>query len=379
VASGASSGHDFTLREGARRVIVGIALCIAAACSYPTKYAGIDLTPGAADPQIQSLASRAKAGSKHAQLELGIRYEEGDGVPVDLEQARKLYEQAASDTQLQQTIYVPDGGAVRAETTYLGKRAGLDLAQARLNQMWKPTDDLPIPESASKEDAARVTEFPKLAGGPGVDALKQLIKVEYFSDRCLYDAVRGEGKEQEAKSWLEEGSRDQSSDRLLVSQRCLAKQSLPEDCREFQEEILKVMLAAYADERFAMFGRLVPSVKACTSKTWVGSKWGKTRRNDLPTPLDYILRRTGRTRNGNPIPEAAFRPQEIPEDVVIDQVISSNFSSQYWALRCDLSISSAYRSAFEEVDLIVCSGRDERHATRQAQNFLDSLGVDYAR
>jgi hypothetical protein len=46
-------------------------------------YGGIPLVSGAASVELQDLARRAQAGDKHAQLELGIRFEEGRGVPVD--------------------------------------------------------------------------------------------------------------------------------------------------------------------------------------------------------------------------------------------------------------------------------------------------------
>lgn len=74
-----------------RALGVGLLLCRASAiagCSRSVAtYAGIPLAAGAANPQVQSLARRAQAGDKHAQLELGIRYEQGRGLPRDLERA----------------------------------------------------------------------------------------------------------------------------------------------------------------------------------------------------------------------------------------------------------------------------------------------------
>jgi len=61
-------------------------------------YAGISLAPGAAPTDLQALAERAQAGDKHAQYELGMRFQEGRGVSADLVRARQLYRSAAADT-----------------------------------------------------------------------------------------------------------------------------------------------------------------------------------------------------------------------------------------------------------------------------------------
>ncbi len=56
-------------------------------------------------------------------------------MPSDLTVAQELYALAAQDTQLRQTTYIPDGGSVRAETTYLGKEKGLEEAAERLARL----------------------------------------------------------------------------------------------------------------------------------------------------------------------------------------------------------------------------------------------------
>ena len=68
---------------------------------------GIPLALGTADPELQDLARRARAGEKPAQLELGIRYEEGRGVAPDLSRAERLYRRAAAGTPRTTAIYVP--------------------------------------------------------------------------------------------------------------------------------------------------------------------------------------------------------------------------------------------------------------------------------
>ena len=87
-------------------------------------YAGIPLAVGTADPALQHLARRARAGDKRAQLELGIRYEEGRGVPLDLNLAERLYRQAAAGTPRTTAIYVPARGG-RGRGRVLPARLGL--------------------------------------------------------------------------------------------------------------------------------------------------------------------------------------------------------------------------------------------------------------
>jgi len=58
---------------------------------------GIPQEAGAADPQLQMLAKQAiRHQDQHAQLALGIRYEYGQGVPVNWKLAAQLYQQAAT-------------------------------------------------------------------------------------------------------------------------------------------------------------------------------------------------------------------------------------------------------------------------------------------
>jgi len=83
------------------------------ACAAPTSYMGIEFAAASASvdqAEIGSLARRAQAGDKQAQLELGIRFEEGRGVERDLNKARKLYAQAASDTGGTIWVYSPPVG-----------------------------------------------------------------------------------------------------------------------------------------------------------------------------------------------------------------------------------------------------------------------------
>ena len=108
-----------------------------AACAAPTSYMGIALAPGAANPAVQTLARQALTGDKHAQLALGIRYEEGDGVAPDPKRARKLYRAAATTTGGTIYVYVPPtrkGGRGYVTPVNMGPVvAGLKEAKERLD------------------------------------------------------------------------------------------------------------------------------------------------------------------------------------------------------------------------------------------------------
>lgn len=77
------------------------------ACAAPQSWMGIGLLPGAAAPDIQQLAERARTGDKQAALDLGIRFEDGRGVALDLPRARRLYAMAATTTGGTIYVYVP--------------------------------------------------------------------------------------------------------------------------------------------------------------------------------------------------------------------------------------------------------------------------------
>lgn len=135
-------GLQSRMMSGARGgLAAAFAAASLAACAAST-YAGIPLEAGAANPELQYLARRAKAGDKHAQLELGIRYEEGRGLPLNLVRAEQLYGLAAVDAEGPLWVYSPPVGnqkqggilSVGRET----KRYGLLDAKERLVRLrWR--------------------------------------------------------------------------------------------------------------------------------------------------------------------------------------------------------------------------------------------------
>jgi len=129
-----------------------IAFAALSACAAPTSYMGIDLgagggsagdafqsratSAGVGQAEIGSLARRAQAGDKQAQLELGIRFEEGRGVARDLNKARKLYAKAATGSGGTIWVYSPpvgNGTKGRVIPVNSGpKQVGLAEAKRRL-------------------------------------------------------------------------------------------------------------------------------------------------------------------------------------------------------------------------------------------------------
>ena len=84
------------------------------------------------------LARRAQDGDKRAQLELGIRFEEGRGVPVDIERAAQLYRLAAADSPGEITVYQPGVGGAPGTTITVPRAPaspGLPEAQDRLENL----------------------------------------------------------------------------------------------------------------------------------------------------------------------------------------------------------------------------------------------------
>jgi hypothetical protein len=108
-------------------------------CAADSSYAGIPFAAGAADPTVQALARRAGAGDKHAQLELGIVFEKGQGILRDLDKAERLYALAATDSGGRMWVYSPpvrDGGSGRAIPVDRGpKQPGLAEAARRLTAL----------------------------------------------------------------------------------------------------------------------------------------------------------------------------------------------------------------------------------------------------
>lgn len=124
----------------------GLALLAVAttACAPSTQYMGIDLaTPPTSVEQseIRALAQRAQYGDKQAQLELGIRFEEGNGVRRDLETAKKLYTAAASDSGGRIWVYSPSvGNGTKGRVIPVDrgpKRLGSDEATYRFSRLEK--------------------------------------------------------------------------------------------------------------------------------------------------------------------------------------------------------------------------------------------------
>ena len=125
-----------TVRRSREACVALLVACTAASLAARAEsYAGVPLSPGTGDPEIRNLARLARAGDKHAQLQLGIRYEEGRSVPVNVRRAARLYRAAAATTGGQHVLHIParGGGGVSAVQVNGGAlRHGLPEARLRL-------------------------------------------------------------------------------------------------------------------------------------------------------------------------------------------------------------------------------------------------------
>ena len=113
--------------------LLGIAVAVTA-CS-----ASLSTDPelSSADAHVRSLAMR---GDKTAQLELGIRYEEGVGMPRDYRRAAQLYKMASRPSTGQTFIYVPATGKSRAGVIPFRtgtREPGLRSAKIRLARLYR--------------------------------------------------------------------------------------------------------------------------------------------------------------------------------------------------------------------------------------------------
>lgn len=115
------------------------ALLLLSACTAPSSWMGIALDPGYGGSEINLLAARARQGDKLAQLDLGKRFEAGDGLTADEKRARQLYRLAATDSGGTIFVYSPPvgkHGKGQVIPVNLGPRvAGLAEAKDRLRAL----------------------------------------------------------------------------------------------------------------------------------------------------------------------------------------------------------------------------------------------------
>ena len=125
----------FVFKQYLFRFLALTPIVLALSACTSNQYMGISLNPGAVTQELQELARRARAGDKQAQLTLGIRYEMGQGLSIDLKRARTLYMMAAGNSSKTVWIYSPSpGGGAPARVLQIDRSpiAGLEEAKRRL-------------------------------------------------------------------------------------------------------------------------------------------------------------------------------------------------------------------------------------------------------
>lgn len=125
---------------------------------------------------IKRLKCDASAGDKQAQLELGIRYETGEGVPRDVGRAAELYSRAARSEQRPRHVYSPPVGKERhgriLTSGPVSVSPGLPEARRRLEGLQGRGAEVdrasvqPPPTRVQGGEAAPVEEAPKRVSRP---------------------------------------------------------------------------------------------------------------------------------------------------------------------------------------------------------------------
>jgi hypothetical protein len=126
-------------RSGKAGILPLLAVALSLGACAANSYMGIPLAPGAAEAGLQRIAERARDGDKQAQLELGLKFEKGIGVPSDAHAARAMFARAARDSGGVIWIYSPPvrkGESGRLISVDSGpKIQGLREAKARLENV----------------------------------------------------------------------------------------------------------------------------------------------------------------------------------------------------------------------------------------------------
>lgn len=216
-----------------------------------TSYLGIPLAAGAADPALQDLARSARSGDKHAQLELGIRYEEGRGVAVDLTRAERLYRSAALQAGGVRIAHLPavgrNGGSAAVPISAGRVVPGLAEAEARLAALQarrgsgRPT--APPTDTFFREDGSGSG-----ASDPLAEAFATLIRIELHSDRCF--GIGREGMERYSDyAW-----------------RCITTSALPANCTQYPDAILRAVRFIRFNPSFTLLqASAVEAIERCVA------------------------------------------------------------------------------------------------------------------
>lgn len=263
-----------------------------AACAAGS-YAGVPLARGAADPELQALARRAQTGDKPAQLELGIRYEEGRGVPRDLARAIRLYELAANSSTLTRVAYVPataPGGRAMTMPVGSGIVDGIPEARWRLQR-------LGAAKAGAGTSPARLAPAPA-AGDPvlpsGVartvasEAFAELVVLDQAHERCVrtggdFEAMRP----------------------------CFHAAILPADCREYFRSIENAAeLVANRGGAAALAPAAVEFLNACREGASPRLSGDSDRLESSLSPVEWLLGRRGRP-DPRPLGVAPFPPGQM--------------------------------------------------------------------
>lgn len=131
-----------------------VSLCVAsllAGCAA-NSYAGIPFAAGAADPEFQGLATRARGGDKQARFDLAERSDYGRSLTRDPARARQLYTSAARDTKKRMSLYIatPGGRSASIQREFAETRFD-GLAEAKLRLLALDESDAKLPRTLGQD------------------------------------------------------------------------------------------------------------------------------------------------------------------------------------------------------------------------------------
>ncbi len=121
---GSETGERFVITLPGGECLRSVPRCPWVTTAGALKMVSCNLLP------VSQLAALAWRNDKHAALELGIRFEEGQGVPRDLDKARALYRVAAATTGGPMFVYAPGVGNAPATVVPVSQPYDYGLPEA---------------------------------------------------------------------------------------------------------------------------------------------------------------------------------------------------------------------------------------------------------
>lgn len=258
---------------------------------------------------------------------------------------------------LSKTVFTPGQNGLHASTAFTGIDRGLEGARRRLIGLERKI------ANSQKRLSHDSSAGPRIAtvGRPGVSAVLEIVKIEFFSDKCFYlssarreSIADGEVEGRQEKDW-------QNYKALLRdAQDCIDRSELPKSCGEYRHELSKSLAFLVGKLKRRIVARSAKFFEQClpNSGRHVGGQLSEN-----PTPLDFEL-----YGSEYAIPEMQGRIEEISGRIPYS-LNPKTVAHLYWRDRCRRSISA---NDLTMTDLLVCG--DRAASSDQIARFRELLG-----